>query len=346
MRNSQHKETIGFSLHLESSTVIARACRFKCRSLPKSLLWTSTPKAKVSQHTCVQCGSSSQFVSSSSLMIVSSHFFSFSLSLSLSLSLSSLSLPLSLFLSTSLFQNIMQPVTCWYAQNTPSLSQKLTCNPFLHGLKEKALCDGSDHTWIASSDTLLIWASDQVPTATLFPFVLQLANLLPATSGHEVLCQVYAQPARQVSPIHFCHIIITLSSSSSSSSSLSLSISSSRPHSLSLSSMSLFLLLFFLFSLSLSLSLYLSIYLSISVCLSHLSLSPCLSVCLSVCLSLSVCIETSNLKQHCLSGEKAEKNCLKISLPPPPPPPPWQHEASVVLDVKRFGPLALLQLLL
>ena len=37
-------------------------------------------------------------------------------------------------------------------------------------------------------------------------------------------------------------------------------------------------------------------------------------------------------------------NSLKIC--PPPPPPPWQHEGSVVRDVRRFGPLALLQLLL
>ena len=38
-------------------------------------------------------------------------------------------------------------------------------------------------------------------------------------------------------------------------------------------------------------------------------------------------------------GKQGKKQFKNLSLPP------WQHEASVVLDVKRFGPLALLQLL-
>ena len=53
----------------------------------------------------------------------------------------------------------------------------------------------------------------------------------------------------------------------------------------------------------------------------------CLSVCLYVC--MSVCTEGSNLKQHCYSGEKAEEKQFKnLSLAP------WQHEASVVRDLK------------
>ena len=51
--------------------------------------------------------------------------------------------------------------------------------------------------------------------------------------------------------------------------------------------------------------------------------------------SVSMCMHL------CIGAPAGVSVCLSKNLYPPP----WQHEASIVREVKRFGPLALLQLL-